>query len=80
MSIISDSDLLTPDEASRFLRVPPITLSRWRKTQGGPPYVRLSRQTIRYRRRDLESFLHEITVTPAETPVWTPDDIKTAEA
>jgi len=51
-----ESDLLTPTEAAKVLRVSPATLPRWRWAGDGPDFVRIGR-SIRYRREDLEKFV-----------------------
>ncbi len=54
----SDYDeLLTQDEAARFLRCAPRTLEGKRVAGDGPRFVRLSPRMIRYRRSDLESYV-----------------------
>lgn len=40
------------------------TLKRWRRTGTGPRYIRVSRSRVRYRVRDLESWLSANTVIP----------------
>ena len=51
-----ESDLLTPAEAAKVLRVSPATLPRWRWSGDGPDFVRIGR-SIRYRRCDLENYI-----------------------
>ena len=59
----SDSDLLLPTEAARFLRLRnPQTLAVWRTTKRYPlPYVRIGSRVC-YRRSDLEEFVRSRTV------------------
>jgi hypothetical protein len=40
-----------------MLGVRPLLLERWRASGEGPPFVRLSRKSIRYQVRDLEAFV-----------------------
>ncbi len=49
--------LLVPEEAAVLLGVPMSRLKKWRTTGLGPPFVRISAQTIRYRLKELEEFL-----------------------
>jgi hypothetical protein len=51
--------LLTSFEVARSLRVSRYTLSDWRKNGGGPPFLRLSRQTVRYPRRAFERYMRQ---------------------
>jgi predicted DNA-binding transcriptional regulator AlpA len=45
--------LLKQDEAAELLGLTPRGLAAWRYRGGGPPYVKLSRRVVRYRRIDL---------------------------
>jgi predicted DNA-binding transcriptional regulator AlpA len=51
------TDLLRTREAAAELRLSPRTLDRWRGTDEGPPYVRLGRKAVAYRRSDLDRWL-----------------------
>lgn len=61
---------IPPDELIDTAAAAPIvglslrTLKLMRLTGRGPAFVRLSRQTVRYRRSDLVTFLASKTVTP----------------
>jgi excisionase family DNA binding protein len=57
------SELLTPVEAARYLRVKPQTLATWRLARVYPRlrYVRVGR-LIRYRKGDLDEWLDARTV------------------
>lgn len=48
--------LLTPDEVSDYLGVPPGTLANWRYQGHGPAFVRLGRH-VRYRARDVDDWI-----------------------
>ena len=54
---VDDDSLLTPPEASRWLRVAVQTLARWRCEGQGPPFVRLGGNRVFYRRDDLEGYV-----------------------
>lgn len=55
----SDSELLTTDEAARFLHVQRNTLEIWRSTHRVRiPFVKLG-GAVRYRRQDLEKFVRD---------------------
>jgi hypothetical protein len=53
----ADEQLLSPVEAARRLRLQPRTLKAWRLRQQGPPYIVVSRQCVRYRARDLNTWV-----------------------
>jgi hypothetical protein len=53
----SAEHLLDEIQAARLLRLSRRTLQGWRFKGGGPPFVRLSRRCIRYRRGDLQAFV-----------------------
>lgn len=55
-----DDVLLTTREAARLIGVSPKTLERWRVLGTGPRYFRF-RQTVRYRRSDVEAFIRQHT-------------------
>jgi excisionase family DNA binding protein len=52
-------ELLTVEEAARYLRVPRRTLDRWRATGIGPPSIKRPSGGRRYRRQDLDAYLDE---------------------
>lgn len=49
--------LLTPRMLADELGVTTKSLERWRATGEGPPFLRVSRKIIRYRKTDVEGFL-----------------------
>lgn len=51
-----EAELLTTEEAARFLRISPQTLSNWRSGASGPPHVKLGKR-VAYRMRDLVAWL-----------------------
>jgi hypothetical protein len=56
-SVLSDRRLLSPVEAARRLRMQPTTLKAWRLRRWGPSYIAVSRQCIRYRECDLNTWV-----------------------
>lgn len=50
--------LLTQEDAARFLAVQPDTLAQWRTRGEGPAFCKLGR-SVRYRRRTLIAFYEE---------------------
>jgi len=63
--ITEETDLLTPLETARFLRISPKTLPRWRWEGTGPTFVRVGRKIL-YRREDLEKFVRRGIVRTGE--------------
>ena len=53
------NDLLTEEEAAFFLRVTRFTLRKWRRTGGGPRFVRCGWRLIRYARTDIDEWLND---------------------
>lgn len=49
--------LLTTVELALFLKVPPGTPRTWRYLRVGPPYLKLGPRMVRYRRRDVMTWL-----------------------
>jgi hypothetical protein len=49
--------LLTPEQVAVALGVTERTLERWRITGDGPPYVSLTRSTVRYSEQALAAFV-----------------------
>ena len=50
------SDLMKEREVAELLRVTRQTLSRWRASEQGPPFIQVE-GTIRYRRADVQAWL-----------------------
>lgn len=63
---MSENHLLTTEQAAEILNLQPGTLSRWRYLGKGPPWIRVSGRTVRYRRSELELWIAELPVTTAE--------------
>lgn len=51
--------LLSEQQAADFLGFKVKTLQKWRITGEGPPFVKHSRRSVRYRRRDLITWIEE---------------------
>ncbi len=49
--------LLDERQAAEALGLTPRTLQEWRRTGGGPPFVRVSSRCVRYRVADLETWI-----------------------
>lgn len=61
MPELSDKDLspyvMDEKDAAVFIGVSQKTLQTWRSRRMGPPYIRMARKCIRYRRIDLQDFV-----------------------
>jgi excisionase family DNA binding protein len=58
----ASAKLLTAREVAEQTGLSPETLAQWRSQQRGIPYVKISRNCVRYRQTDLDSWLAERTV------------------
>jgi predicted DNA-binding transcriptional regulator AlpA len=56
------SRLLRAEEVAEVTRLSIETLAQWRSQRRGIPYIKLSRNCVRYRQTDLDSWLAERTV------------------
>jgi predicted DNA-binding transcriptional regulator AlpA len=56
------SHLLRAEEVAEVTRLSIETLAQWRSQRRGIPFVKLSRNCVRYRQTDLDSWLAERTV------------------
>jgi predicted DNA-binding transcriptional regulator AlpA len=55
--IVGAGGLLTEKDVAATLGLQPATLRNWRVKGEGPPFVRLSRRAVRYRRTDVDQWL-----------------------
>lgn len=53
---------MTTAEAAAYLRFPQKTVKDWRRRGIGPNYIKVNGAQVRYRVRDLDSWLDEQTV------------------
>ncbi len=51
--------LLTEKEVGQLIGFAPRTLQNWRSRGGGPPFVRVSKGCVRYRRQDIDAWAEE---------------------
>lgn len=58
-----DQHILTIPETAALLKVTRVTLTNWRRSGAGPPFVVMGTKSIRYRRQDVESWLESLVVT-----------------
>jgi predicted DNA-binding transcriptional regulator AlpA len=56
------SGLLRAEEVAEVTRLSIETLAQWRSQRRGIPFVKISRNCVRYRQTDLDSWLAERTV------------------
>lgn len=52
-------ELLTTTDAARLVAMSPRTLEAYRRKGGGPQFVALSRNAVRYRRSDIDTWVRE---------------------
>ena len=53
------SKLLKPEDVAELTGLSVETLAQWRSQKRGIPYVKISRNCVRYRRSDLDGWLAE---------------------
>jgi excisionase family DNA binding protein len=53
------SRLLTPEDVAEMTGLSVETLAQWRSQKRGIPYVKISRNCVRYRQSDLDGWLSE---------------------
>ena len=53
------NELLDPKQAAKLVNVQPRTLEGWRRRGCGPPFLRLSVRSVRYRLEDIEQWLDQ---------------------
>ena len=58
--------LLTPEQVSELTALSIETLAQWRCRKRGIPYVKISRNCVRYRESDLDKWLSE-RIVPVQT-------------
>ena len=51
--------LLTPEDVAQITGLSTDTLAQWRSQRRGIPYLKLSRNVVRYRQGDLDAWLAE---------------------
>lgn len=61
-------ELLTPDEVADQMGLSVETLAQWRSQRRGIPFVKISRNCVRYRRSDLDGWLSERIVRTDQSP------------
>jgi predicted DNA-binding transcriptional regulator AlpA len=54
--------LLSADDVAAVTGLSPETLAQWRSQKRGIPFIKISRNCVRYRQSDLDSWLVERTV------------------
>jgi len=62
-SISSGVPLLTPGEVAHITGLSIETLAQWRSQRRGIPFVKVSRNCVRYRQSDLDRWLEERIVS-----------------
>jgi predicted DNA-binding transcriptional regulator AlpA len=51
--------LLSPHDVAQITGLSAETLAQWRSQRRGIPFVKISRNVVRYRQSDLDAFLNE---------------------
>jgi predicted DNA-binding transcriptional regulator AlpA len=62
LDVVPGARLLKAEEVAGLTGLSVETLAQWRSQQRGIPYVKISRNCVRYRQSDLDCWLAERTV------------------
>jgi predicted DNA-binding transcriptional regulator AlpA len=62
-------EYLTASQLAAELQLSPRTLANWRWSGGGPPFVKVGAGAVRYRRRDVDSWLAKRTYVRTHEPL-----------
>ena len=67
--------LLTPEDVARATGLSVETLAQWRSQRRGIPFVKLSRNCVRYRQADLDAWIEQrivrVELDPSNTRRYT---------
>jgi excisionase family DNA binding protein len=66
--LVAPSRLLSTEEVAEQTGLSVETLAQWRSQKKGMPYVKISRNCVRYRQSDLDGWLAERIVRTDEAP------------
>jgi excisionase family DNA binding protein len=62
----ASSKLLTAEEVAEQTGLSVETLAQWRSQRRGIPFVKISRNCVRYQKSDLDTWIQERIVRPAQ--------------
>jgi predicted DNA-binding transcriptional regulator AlpA len=62
--------LLTPEDVAQITGLSTETLAQWRSQRRGIPFLKLSRNVVRYRQADLDAWLVERIVRVEQDPSY----------
>jgi predicted DNA-binding transcriptional regulator AlpA len=65
--MLGNQELLKAEDVTKVTGLSPETLAQWRSQKRGIPFIKISRNCVRYRQSDLDSWLVERTVLTDET-------------
>jgi excisionase family DNA binding protein len=65
--LVASSRLLSTEEVAEQTGLSVETLAQWRSQKKGMPYIKISRNCVRYRQSDLDGWLAERIVRTDET-------------
>jgi predicted DNA-binding transcriptional regulator AlpA len=63
--------LLTPEDLAEITGLSVETLAQWRSQRRGIPFIKISRNCVRYRQCDLDAWLTERIVRVEQGPIKT---------
>jgi excisionase family DNA binding protein len=65
---VSSPRLLTPEDLAQITGLSTETLAQWRSQRRGIPFVKISRNCVRYRQSDLDDWLEKRIVPVEQDP------------
>jgi excisionase family DNA binding protein len=69
LALGASSKLLTAEEVAEQTGLSVETLAQWRSQRRGIPFIKISRNCVRYRQRDLDDWVSERIVPTSQDPV-----------
>jgi len=60
--------LLTTQQVADMLGVKPETLRGWRCAKTGPPFIRITKRSVKYDQKDIEKYISDRRFTPSVRP------------
>jgi predicted DNA-binding transcriptional regulator AlpA len=60
--MLGNQELLKAEDVAKVTGLSPETLAQWRSQKRGIPFIKISRNCVRYRQTDLDCWLAERTV------------------
>lgn len=60
--------LISTEQAAEMLGAKPSTLRNWRCAKTGPPFIQITKRSVKYIQEDIEKYVAERRFTPSVRP------------